>query len=827
MAIDATSGGWGLTPVGTATQSTTPLAPRPTMNFSPDQIRAMREQAMALQQPPKQNIQSWTQGVAELVRAMQGNREADFARQQEQQGRQQGAEAIGQIYAPYLSPGGSSPSATGAAPAGALGSDTAGATPSADASPYAATIASIETGGSKNPYSITGPVTKTGDMPYGKYQVMGANIPEWTKETLGKSMTPQEFLANPQAQDAVFNAKFGQYAQKYGPEGAAKAWFAGEGGMNNPNAKDSLGTSVSDYASKFNAGPTGLLAPIPAAAPAVPPTAAATQPVRLAYAGPGNPPMPAQGGQVPAAIAPSPQAPLVNAIAGKPVPPAIPPADFARQVAAMEAAKTAPVVPPNVTQAQPIPPAQFAQQAAAMEAAKAAPSPATAVPPITAPPSAAPAPVAAMPSPVPTPPAPISPVPGAVGPTSVGGAPLAGTTPANAAMVNAIAGGAPGASNPATPIRVAQNGMPTSLAPSAAGAPSGLPQPLTSATGQVTQEQLTRVLANPWVPDSAKSAMLQMIQQRGQPQTMPIEGGTLMFNAAGQRVFIPEPKFGTIKVGSAEIPTVSRFDPTTKQWNTTTMAPGGGVQTAGGAATGMPPKPGEPDLSSIGGIQANEAAQAGAKKSAEEGAVTSAKYYDAVHRGLAGSAMIAAQQKQNIDALRQISSSPDFTSGTFSDSALAMQRLAASVGINPTGAAPRELFNQLAAKVLADQFSGLKSMASETGEAGGRIFKPMLDIEEKANITPDDTQAGINAKLNLLDHAGNLMMKYGDLADDYIKDHGKLDAGFDKAIRKEIAGSRLPDVVPQANAGAPDQSAIEAEMRKRGLLKPPAAPVSQ
>jgi hypothetical protein len=131
-----------------------------------------------------------------------------------------------------------------------------------------------------------------------------------------------------------------------------------------------------------------------------------------------------------------------------------------------------------------------------------------------------------------------------------------------------------------------------------------------------------------------------------------------------------------------------------------------------------------------------------------------------------------------------------------------MQRFAAQLGINPTGAAPRELFNQLAAKVLADQFSGLKSMASETGEAGGRVFKPMLDIEEKANVTSDDTPAGINAKLNLLDNAGNLMMKYGDMADDYVAKNGKLDPTFDKALRKEISSSRLPNVVPQPETGA-------------------------
>jgi hypothetical protein len=119
---------------------------------------------------------------------------------------------------------------------------------------YNDAIAGIESGGK---YDLLGPVTKTGDRAYGKYQVMGANVPEWTRAYAGKEMTPQQFIADPQAQDAVFNGRFGEYAKKYGPEGAAKAWFAGEGGMNNPNARDQLGTTVAQYAQKFTAGMGG------------------------------------------------------------------------------------------------------------------------------------------------------------------------------------------------------------------------------------------------------------------------------------------------------------------------------------------------------------------------------------------------------------------------------------------------------------------------------------------------------------------------------------------------------------------------------------------
>lgn len=107
----------------------------------------------------------------------------------------------------------------------------------------------MESGGN---YRAVGPQTRTGDRALGKYQVMASNVGPWTEEVLGRRLTPREFMLDPQAQDAVFNAKFGGYAQKYGPEGAARAWFAGEGGMNDPNRRDALGTSVAQYAAGFN-----------------------------------------------------------------------------------------------------------------------------------------------------------------------------------------------------------------------------------------------------------------------------------------------------------------------------------------------------------------------------------------------------------------------------------------------------------------------------------------------------------------------------------------------------------------------------------------------
>lgn len=172
----------------------------------------------------------------------------------------------------------SPPPTTSLAPAkSGLGAASAAPMVSAPAPFYRNAIGRIE---SSNNYQAVGPVTKTGDRSYGRYGVMGQNIAPWTAAVLGKPMTPEEFLTSPAAQDAVFDHQFGTYVDKYGPGGASRAWFAGEGGMNNPNARDVLGTSVADYQQKFlgsvgngvmpgigQAGGAGSGAPVSLAAP--------------------------------------------------------------------------------------------------------------------------------------------------------------------------------------------------------------------------------------------------------------------------------------------------------------------------------------------------------------------------------------------------------------------------------------------------------------------------------------------------------------------------------------------------------------------------------
>lgn len=95
-------------------------------------------------------------------------------------------------------------------------------------------IGSVETGHLKGDaqYTAEGPIVKTGryagQRGIGKYQMMEDNVRDWTKEVLGKSMTKEEFKNDKDAQDKVFDAKFGQLSEKYGNfQDATSAWHSG------------------------------------------------------------------------------------------------------------------------------------------------------------------------------------------------------------------------------------------------------------------------------------------------------------------------------------------------------------------------------------------------------------------------------------------------------------------------------------------------------------------------------------------------------------------------------------------------------------------------
>lgn len=66
----------------------------------------------------------------------------------------------------------------------------------------------------------------------GKYQIMPANLAGsagWDMEALGYNISSSQFMASPQLQEQIAQFKLQQYYNKYGPAGAAIAWYAGPG----------------------------------------------------------------------------------------------------------------------------------------------------------------------------------------------------------------------------------------------------------------------------------------------------------------------------------------------------------------------------------------------------------------------------------------------------------------------------------------------------------------------------------------------------------------------------------------------------------------------
>lgn len=186
---------------------------------------------------------------------------------------------------------------------------------SSDAAPaygqqdYRNAIGTIE---SDNNYGSLGPPTSSGDRAYGRYQVMGSNVPDWTEKYYGTRLTPSQFLTNQDAQDAVFDGEFGGAVKKYGnPQDAASVWFSGRPLSQAGNASDGYNT-VPQYVAKFNkalgAGPPSpqtaqANSPAPANAPV-----AQTAPgmPQTPYFPPQTMPQMASGGQLPAYQQPAP-----------------------------------------------------------------------------------------------------------------------------------------------------------------------------------------------------------------------------------------------------------------------------------------------------------------------------------------------------------------------------------------------------------------------------------------------------------------------------------------------------------------------------------------
>lgn len=226
-------------------------------NASPDQIKRQRE-LIAAMMPQYGKARYIGEGIGQLAYGIGSgikNRRLDRA---ESAGNASASDLFSRIVngasgnasgfsvGGYTPPDPNNPSQLGDDAMAALGKPAITTKPES----YRNAIASIESAGSGD-YSAVGPTHPTMGRALGRYQVMEANIGPWSREVLGREVSPEEFIANPQLQDQIFDGKFGGYVNQFGEQGAAQAWFAGPGGVGKTDRKDVLGTTVGDYGQKF------------------------------------------------------------------------------------------------------------------------------------------------------------------------------------------------------------------------------------------------------------------------------------------------------------------------------------------------------------------------------------------------------------------------------------------------------------------------------------------------------------------------------------------------------------------------------------------------
>ena len=102
-------------------------------------------------------------------------------------------------------------------------------------------ISSVESSGSYNPPhpTITNPKSAYfGQHALGRYGIMQGNLQPWLKEAGMSPMSEQEFLLDHDAQDKLFDFKFGQYMEKTESFNAARKLWFGTGGSDGYTTQD-------------------------------------------------------------------------------------------------------------------------------------------------------------------------------------------------------------------------------------------------------------------------------------------------------------------------------------------------------------------------------------------------------------------------------------------------------------------------------------------------------------------------------------------------------------------------------------------------------------
>jgi hypothetical protein len=128
-----------------------------------------------------------------------------------------------------------------------------------------------ESGG--NPNALHPLVKKgqyAGQRAIGLFGIMPGNVPAWSREHLGRTLTPEELARDTEAQRAIFRGEMQKNIAKHGsPQDAASIWFTGRpyAQAAQSGANDGF-TNVQNYVAKVTGSAPRMSGATPATAPA-------------------------------------------------------------------------------------------------------------------------------------------------------------------------------------------------------------------------------------------------------------------------------------------------------------------------------------------------------------------------------------------------------------------------------------------------------------------------------------------------------------------------------------------------------------------------------
>lgn len=368
------------------------------------------------------------------------------------------------------------------------------------------------------------------------------------------------------------------------------------------------------------------------------------------------------------------------------------------------------------------------------------------------------------------------------------------------------------------PNRVAQAPnapMPVSDAPRAPGQQPPLPEVLTNPMGNISREQLQSILANPWIPNESKQSLLNMLQQRGTPQSMDVEGGKMMFNQmTGERVFIPEPRFSKIQLGDGmSVDAVSTFDPYTKHWTTKPMLPG--------TTNAQPNAPGQRS-EAPSGMEGLNPLRDWARTQKVETEVASqlakgqaAPVAEAIQTGIAAPKII---KTLNLLEAASKQGGKDISRGPWAEFIMKSDQV---LGWNAKGLPLAELISKINASLAAQSTQAITSrgtnfdmqnfMANNPG-----LFQSQAGMETLVDILRQERQAEVNLGKLAQKIKPNEVGSWADKVEEYYKKNPiaiNVPDQKDKSGRTIERGYKL-DTRPIASADEVEQ------LIKRGVLKP-------